>query len=68
MPIIRLLHISTTPILPMTLSLVMGYAIHTQFSRIWFSVLQIKPTAEDFLFSEPLNEGNMESDDDEDGN
>ena len=28
------------PVLPMALSLVMGYAIHTQFSRIWFSVLQ----------------------------
>jgi len=28
------------PILPMALSLVMGYAIHTQFSRICFSVLQ----------------------------
>jgi len=28
------------PILPMALSLVMGYAIHTQFSRIWFSILQ----------------------------
>jgi len=27
------------PILPMALSLVMGYAIHTQFSRIWCSVL-----------------------------
>jgi len=27
------------PVLPMALSLVMGYAIHTQFSRIWFSVL-----------------------------
>ena len=28
------------PILPMALSLVMGYAIHAQFGRIWFSVLQ----------------------------
>jgi len=39
--IIRLLHISTMLILPIALSLVMGYAIHTQFSRIWFSVLQV---------------------------
>jgi len=28
------------PILPMAHGLVMGYAVHTQFSRIWFSVLQ----------------------------
>ena len=39
-PIIHLLRISTMLILLMALSLVMGYAIHTQFSRIWFSVLQ----------------------------
>ena len=29
----------------MALSLVMGYAIHTQFSRIWFSVLQNASTS-----------------------